>query len=561
MKFNKTLISALLGLSLVGVSLNSVADSKVAEPVKFTVNQYNFTGYYDNAVADAQVRANVAALLKEYTGSDVTLAKIDELKSKLQVLFNTKAKGIYTVNVPPQTLKNGVVVINVNFVPGTVTYGETKDYDKENVRRSLPSLEGGLTFVNGRPYVDDRELTMAVENPLKLTQVEYELRPGEPINAFVNVIAPKGKHLRYVQVDNNGGSSYGYLRGTLGYINGNLTNRDDVFGAAIVTNFKNFKEYFVLTANYSLPLYAQHQRLDFFGVHSSTKATNKVDTNLAFNLEGRGDVLAVNWSYYLPHYDWSYTNQLKLVAGYTFKRIYTDATLAGSSEKIKNGFYFVSPFKFGVTGKIVPVRGVDIDLSLTYNFFYAGKLGTSNIDVLRAEGVRSVTAEKFEDWIAGSVSVRKQLEKDWSLFSNLGFSYTNKHLIQIERFSNAVRGFRDGSGSADSGIWLKNEIITPDLYEPLTASLKAYAFLDGGYVRYNRGAEDVENNPQLEFNSTTETAGTGSKGKFNASTGLGLRWSYKNLSLDTYYAYNLTKTNKAAYERRHAVYFSTIYRF
>lgn len=566
MKFKNKLTTVLLATSLLGLSSGVYAGQTPVQEVQFKVTKYNLIGFTGPSYVKADVRNQLVSLLNQYTGSNITPSKLNELKSKLQAVLNQDAKGVFTVNIPRQTIKNGVVVLNVNFVAGKVLYGETDGFSRQNVERSIPSLKQGIQFVAGRPWIDERELTMAVENPLKLTQVEYELQPGQPIVAHVNVIAPRGKTIRYVSVNNSGSKEYNYVQTTAGYINANLTGKDDVLALVAITNLQDFSKYFAFGGSYSRPFYAQHQRLDFSLFHAQTQVKQYSPENqpdLKIDAKGSGDIATVNWSYYLPHYDWAYSNQLKVVAGYTFKRLKTETAANGRSTTVIP-FYFVSPFNVGVTGKVIPFRGLDLEFSAKYNFLYSGFLGTSSLADLRQGGGRLVTAQKFEDWWTGSFSVRKTLPQNWTWFTSLGAQYSNKFLVSSERYSNNVRGFRQGSGSGDSGAWIKNELISANLSNKPNFDIKGYGFVDAGLAHYNRNAQDIESNIGLTYGVSTDGGlAPQVKTRTVASAGLGLRVAYKDFSTDVYAAYQLKgqAPNAKAYKDRTSLWFSANYKW
>lgn len=555
MKLKNKLVSVIVAASALGFANTALA----ADASTFTVTKYNLTGFTDQSYINDEALAQIKALLREYSGNDLTVQKLNELKDKIQTVLNQKAKGIFTVNIPNQRIVNETVEFNINYVAGKVNYGSAEGFNEENVRRSIPSLQEGVQFVAGRPWIDERDLTMAVENPLKLTQVEYELRPNEPIVANVNVIAPRGNEIRFVTLDNSlNNPSYDYLRLTAGYVHANLTNRDDVLSLLLVSNLKKFQGYHAFGGSYSLPFYRTHQRLDFTLFHSATKIENFQNSGISLDMAGKGDVAAVNWSYYLPHYDWSYSNQLKLQAGYTFKRLYSQAAANGTV--FKDEFYFASPFSLGVTGKIVPFRGLDVDVNAKYNFMYAGYAGTDPIWKLRLQDGRAETAERYQDWYTLSLNSRYSLPYNMILTSGVNGFYSNKHLVASERYSNSVRGFREGAGSGDKGVTWKNELISPNFSRTPNLDVRVYGFFDYGYAAYNRliktvynektGVDevkdvDLENNATLAYNKPGQGVTDGvettaiPRSIHVASTGVGARFSYKDFSADVYVAQRL----------------------
>lgn len=565
MKLKNKLTSVLFAVSLLGLGTVTntafAADSKT-EP-HFAVTRYNLTGYTDSTYIKPEVRSKLVALLQQYTGEDVTVAKLNELRVKLQDVLNQEAKGVFTVTLPNQQIKDGTVVYNINFIAGKVNYGSAPGYDQDNVRNSLPSLREGVQFIAGRPWVDERELTMAVENPLKLTQVEYELQPGKPIIANVNVIAPRGKTLRYVSVDNySTDKGISYLRWMAGYLNANLTNRDDTLNVVLLSNFKNLQRYYAFGGSYSLPFYAAHQRLDVSLFHSSTNQRDVKfrETSFSYDVKGSGDVASLGWSFYLPHYDWAYSNQIKFQLGYTFKRLVSDSSFKYENERVeeldRGSKYYISPFSIGFAGKIIPYRGLDIEFSAKYNFFYAGFLGTSNIAKLRIDGSRLVTAEKYSDWWTAFANIKVALPQNWTWNTFIRGQYSSKHLVSSELFGNDVRGFRDEDGSGDSGVYIRNELVTPNLFKHPNFDIKTYVFLDGGYTKYNNDTYDYENNPNKNY---ATKSGKVKSHRFNAATGLGLRTSYKDWSSDIYGAYRLKgKDNNRS---KWSFWFTTSYRW
>ncbi|MFC6276641.1 ShlB/FhaC/HecB family hemolysin secretion/activation protein [Psittacicella hinzii] len=567
MKFKNKLTSALLAVSLLG--LGTVAQptfaaekSSSTSEAQFAVTRYNLTGYTDSSYIKPEVRAKLVSLLQEYTGNNVTVSKLNELRAKLQDVLNADAKGVFTVTLPNQRITEGTVVFNINFVAGQVNYGSAPGFNQENVRRSIPSLREGVQFVAGRPWVDERELTMAVENPLKLTQVEYELQPGKPITANVNVVAPRGKTLRYVSLDNSSSDKgVDYLRFMFGYLNANLTNRDDVLNLVLLTNLKSFDRYFAFGGSYSLPFYDAHQRLDVSLFNSSTNQEDVSydnESNLFYDVNGIGDVALVNWSYYLPHFDWSYSNQIKFQTGFTFKRLKTSANYRLGDEALDElatkNVYYITPFNIGFVGKIVPVRGMEIEFSAKYNFFYAGFLGTDNINKLRVAGNRLVTAEKYSDWWTAWVNFKAGLPKNWTWVTQLKGQYSKKHLVSSEVFSNDIRGFRSDYGSGDMGAYIKNELITPSFTKVPNLDVKAYAFLDAGWVKWNSDEYDYTYNQTKRYGENNSR-----KDNVVASTGLGLRTSYKDWSADIYGAYRLK--GEDANRGKYSFWFTTSYRW
>lgn len=557
------------------VALSSTAFS--AESPKFTVTKYNLTGYTDASYIKPEVREQLVLLLKEYTGQDVTVEKLYELKSRLQQVLNTSAKGVFTVNLPRQTIANGTVEFNVNFVAGKVVYNTAPGYDEANLKRSIPSLYEGVTFIGGRPWIDERELTMAVENPLKLTQVEYELQPGKPITANVNVVAPRGKVLKLVSVDNKGSQPYGYLRLGLVYLNANLTNRDDVLTGAVYTNFRAPQLYSVAGLTYSLPFYQAHQRLDtsvFYVSQRSFIPAQDDNKNLRFSIYGNGLIASVNWQYYLPHYDWSYSNQLKLVAGYTFKRTQDESALHNqetnsgpgvqsgqpqvaqeSRTALRNLHYYTSPFKLGLSGKVIPYRGLDVDFNFAYNFYYHGFAATSDVtDIHVASGRNNV--ESFIDYWTADLTLRKTFAQNWNYTLTLGGQYTNKHLPGSEQFGGGNRGRMVPVGG-DKGYFVKNELTTPNYSQVENLDAKFYGFVDYAWASDNFDfAYDAGNvDPSSPKANATDAA----------SYGVGTRVSYKDFTVDAYVVNALKWPNvnniTPATANKTEVFFSVNYRW
>lgn len=568
MKLKNKLTSTLFALSLMGLS--SVVLAGVSP--QFTVDKYNLKGYTDPTYIKPETRNQLVLLLKSYTGNDVTVAKLNELKEKIQALLNKEAKGVFTVTIPPQKVMDKSVEFNVNFVAGKVVYNETKGFSKENVKNSLPSLSEGVQFYAGRPWVDERELTLAAENPLKLTQVQYELAPGKPITANVNTLAPRGKHLRYVSLDNYGKESLDYLRVNAGYINANFSGYDDVLSMFASTNTKRPQETLLFGLNYDLPLYKLHSRFSVLYAHSSTDIKSfKVNEGLKLDATGGADVIAPKFSYYLPHYNFGYSNQLKLNLGYNFQRLKQKTEDVRTRALIgRSGIYYVSPISAGISGKIIPTQGIDLDFDLSYNALYAGILGSDQIFFLREYGQRLKTAEKYQDFWKGSLTAKFDLPYGFKFNTTNAFQYSNKHLISHLRTSTGVRGFRVGGGSGDSGAYTANELIAPNLSSRPELSLRPYAFLDVGMVHYNRNDLDKVENPTLQYNSEKYTDEELEAMKLKnetpdvntmwvATTGLGLKASFKDFSTDVYLAHKLK--GKDGKHDRNTLWFNATYRF
>lgn len=498
-KFNQ--LVAVLGLAFAGVATANTLE----------VKSFQLVG--DIATLSQESQLAIAKILSPYQGSNQSLDSLKQAQRKLEDELNRLQLGRYTVLLPEQEIINGNVYLQLVLggKGNEVFFKGGKGFSKENIEQSLPSLKLGKTDENGRQWFDKRELNMALENPLKLTRVHYDLDPANNASALtVSGYAPFGKTRSYVSVDNYGSGEFDYARLTLGHINANLTGNDDVLGVSALTNFKAPERSYAVGVNYHRPFYEAHQSLGanigFSNIDSQDDADGLpqgLDRRIS---KGKNVSASLKWSYYLPEFGLGVKDQLKIDAGYQYRfyqqRTETQANNGNLSLKNRSAYSLGGVF-VGLSGEIKPTASSTLTFDVAQHYYSKDMPGSSRLN----KAAEFDGKAKHYSLTRYGFGYNQEFGAGWQLDSQFRAQSSNgRALASIDQDSITgvynVRGFRyTGLSGEKSFVW-KTEIATPRY---TNANLGLYAFYDWGKVRNKSAATQAK--------TIVSTAGVGVKAR------------------------------------------------
>lgn len=381
------------------------------------------------------------------------------------------------------------------------------------MRASLPSIREGEA-PNAMEVA--RNLHLLNEHPVKQTNVQWQHGKTEgDIDVAVSVADAKPWRV-ILTLDDTGTSETGYLRSGVALQHSNLFNRDHTASLQYITSSTQPNKVSIYGAGYRIPFYEWNSSLDLFAGYSDVSSGT---VQGLFNVSGSGTIFGARWNHHLPK--WGPVEQ-KVSAGIDYRAFKNNVTLQGQA--------------------LVPDITVH-PVSLTYNgavrnehaslTFYAGasanipggndgtqadfggpKAGFPNGS--RANATASYTILRY------GFNASQSFTGDWQ--ARVGFTgqYTKDALVSGEQFGlggpDSVRGYLLREVSNDQGYSTQLEALTPDLAKtvglPEDFRLRATAFYDFGSVSRNKALPGEQ------------------RGKFIASTGLGIRMNYsKSISL------------------------------
>ncbi|WP_186764558.1 ShlB/FhaC/HecB family hemolysin secretion/activation protein [Comamonas flocculans] len=399
--------------------------------------------------------AAVARALGPAPGS-MTVAQMQAAAQRLQDAYRAAGWGAVLVLLPEQSLSDKVLHLQV--VEGKlrqVNVTGQQRYSRENVLRSLPSLQPGTT-----PSLADldRELLMVNDNPGKFARVV--LQPGEATGEVDALVSVQERPLLPWQwsLDNTGAPGTGALRATLLYQNANVADRDLVWGVRAATSPTHPSRASALGTTLRLPLYAQKLAIEGALIASNTRSASNLTPAGELRFSGSGLSAGARAVWMLPSLG---ETKSQLALGFD-ARVYR--TRCGLGE-------------FGAAGCGDTLNNTMHALPLTLSWT-AHKLGSY---LLRAQWVANLpvgSAGRDADYEANRPGARSRyqllrldgeaqarLAPRWALGVRASAQYAPRALVAAEQFGiggmGSVRGYAERELVGDAGLAASLELRSP----------------------------------------------------------------------------------------------------
>lgn len=263
-----------LGLSLLllqTISMPLQAADKAPE-ITFNVQKFNVVGQLPFS-AD-----KVANILAPFTGEHSGLEGLQAAGDALESELRQQGYAFFKVSLPPQTLAEGVVSLEVvQQRVGSIAVEGQKHFDEANIKHSMPAVVAGLP-------PNTREISRAVrlvnENPSKSVKVSFKggQRPGE-VGATIKVKDQREWNI-FTSLSNTGNELTGKWRNTIGYQHNNLFNKDHSYTMAAVYAPGEGSVVSQYSLNYRIPLYSMASAVSLYFSNSDVD-TGIVNLNSA----------------------------------------------------------------------------------------------------------------------------------------------------------------------------------------------------------------------------------------------------------------------------------------
>ena len=486
--FLKKLPLVLLCLGLCCASLAQAQKAPPAEP-RFEIRRYVIDG------ATLVSADDLAEITQPFTGKDKNFADVQRALEAVEKAFSSRGFSAVQVVLPEQELEKGEVKFKVIEAKiGRVIVEGNKNFDEENIRRSLPSLEEGESPNTLKLAYN---LRIANESPSKQTTVL--LRGGAEeakVDAVVRVVDESPLKLS-LSLDNSGTTQTGLFRVGFGIQYSNLWNRDHVISVQYITSpsednspntvaLNNSNRVFILGLSYHIPVYSLGDSIDISAGQSNVNS-GVVGNTLA--IAGAGTIAGLRYNRHLPR--WGDLDH-KLALGADWRAYESRVTQVGGGPQLVPD---------------VTVR----PLSLTYNGTYRTSASETNFYVgqswnIPATGSGAASQDAFTASRAGAdagyslarygLSHNRSFANDVQFRASFSGQYTRDMLVSGEQFgvggADSVRGFTEREVSNDYGYRGTVELYSPDFASGLgvggNTRMRALAFYDWGQVQRVRPA-------------------------------------------------------------------------
>ena len=490
----------LLLVALGFMPLTSVSAQETYEPVRFSVSNFLIQG--DNPIGEKADK-----VLAPYIGEQSGLEGLSAAADALEQAIIKAGFSFHRVSLPPQQLTSGTVEFKiVKFEIGVINVTGNQFFDQQNIERSLPLLQSGIT-PNTKAL--SRSLKLANNHASKNIQLRFkEGEEGDTIDADITV-QDQNPQIFFVTLDNTGSGDTKEFRSTLGYQHGNLFNRDHSLTATLTIAPEDPSATTQFGLNYHMPLYEHGANLDFLlsdsEVNSSTPQVVPVGVSAGnVELNGKGQVFGVTYARPMLT-NTSFNHQWSV--GFQNKTFDNQISVGAPIPKIISAPLILS-YGFSNSFKAASISG---NLSLNANT----GIGSANEDSIYDE-IRS-GADKSWSSVKYSFSLDRAFAEKWLFHAGLSGQNSSDLLISGEQFgaggSGSLRGFEERSVTGDSGHQLSFEVWSPAFW-----GVRYLVFIDQASV-------EVNETPASNDGATYDLS----------SYGVGLRWSYKqqlSVSLD-----------------------------
>lgn len=476
-----------------------------AEPipvVEFTVNGFEVSG--DNPLSADET----AAILQDYTGTYAGLDGLLAATDALQQALNAAGFAFRRAILPPQTLNEGVVKLEVVAITvAKVEVEGNQHFSADNILASVPGVRTGLS-----PSRGDLSAALELANRHPSKHVSVRLRESDSNDAVDAVIAVKDRRpwTVFAGLNNIGTRDTGRTRVTVGGQYTNLFNRDHSLTASYTTSPENASDVMQAGASYELPIYRANGKLSAFFSESDVD----VGEVAGFQVSGAGRFWGLSFTRLLARqggysHEWSLGIQDRLFESSI------DFIAGGIAIPVGNNVRS-HPVTLGYRGKFEAEQFVT-----EFGVAYSRNIGIGDRNSDNAYRFSRTGADSDWDVLRFDGAFNYFLPRNWLARVQMNGQWTNEALVSGEQFGlggeRSIRGLNERSVLGDSGFRIGVEMWTPQI--PYTFGLRALAFVDLGML----DRADVQPG---EVNTDTV-----------ASAGLGLRYQWRsNLSINLDYA-------------------------
>ena len=466
----------------------------------FEIKRFDLTG---NTLLSAE---RIQIIIAPYTGPQRTLADVQRAQAAIEDAYRDMGYGTVQVSLPEQNVTSGVIQFRV-LQPkvGKVVVDGNKNFNTENIRLSLPSIQEGQ-IPNSRDVA--RNLQMTGEHPVKKTTVLLRTSDNPEI-VDVNVKVDDERPWRVVTtLDNTGNGDTGYLRAGIGFQHTNLFNRDHTLSMQYITSPSHPSKVSIYGLGYHAPVYSLNSSFDMFAGYSDV---NSGVVQGLFNVAGSGTIFGAKWNYFLPKLG---SIDQKLSLGIDYRAFRNEVTVGGVGLVPD---ITIRPVSLGYSG-IYRDSSSELNFNLSVSANVPGGNDGTAADFARS---RANATDHYVIYRAG-LGYQTTFAKDWQARASVTGQYTRDALVSGEQFGlggpDTLRGFLVREISNDRGMSSQFELYTPELASriglPDRFRMRMVGFYEYGQVWRNR---------PLPGETTHKSA---------SDVGIGLRLNYgKSMSL------------------------------
>ena len=434
-----------------------------------TINEFTVQG--NHLLSEDEVDA----VVYPYLGPGQSLQSIDAARAALEKVYADKGYETVAVEIPPQHVSGGVVILQVvEEKVGRLHVNGSRYFSLDKIKAQAPSLAPGtvpnfkkiphdIIALNSWP---DRQVVPALRAGVAPNTVDVDLNVKDtpPLHGSLEL------NNRYSQ-----GTTPLRIDASLSY--GNLFQRGDTVSISYEIAPENPKDAEVFSGSYLARLpNVDWASLLLYGLVSNSNVSTVGSTNVI----GRGHVIGVRGVFTLPGGDGFYDT---LSAGIDYKHFDQDVTLGGAT---------------------LPTPVTYYPLTATYSASWQGSTGLTALNLTPVLNIRDIgsTPDQFDAkrystdktssgfiYLRGDAERTQELPRGLELYAKVQGQISSEPLVNTEQFSgggqDTVRGYLESEVLGDNALLGSVELRSPSLAYLLGAKAddwRLFGFAEGGQL-------------------------------------------------------------------------------
>ena len=433
-------------LSVWPVFSTVLADEPVREAA-FAIKSFEVFG---NSIFPAD---RIEGTTNPFIGTDRTAADVEKARDALEKLYHDAGYPAVLVNIPEQTVKDGMVRLQViESRIGQVRVSGNRYYTREKVMADLPSFTPGKVLY--LPQVQQEIGRVNANRDIKVEPAMILGKEAGTIDVALKVEDRLPLH-GYVELNNRASHDTSELRANAMIRYDNLWQKDHSLALQYQTSPQNGKEVEMVSGSYVLPApWEKDRQMAFYGIWSdSDRAFGE-----GFRMIGKGKILGMRYVVPLAPYK-LYVHNVTLGLDYKdFKEVLGFAADTGTATHTPVTYL---PLNFSYSASFQDAWGGTTQFSAGLNLSFRGLVA----DQREFENKRY---KGMANYLFATAGIQRNQKLPWGmgLFAKIDGQLADQPLIANEQYvaggMESVRGYKEVESAGDDAIHGTLELSFPD---------------------------------------------------------------------------------------------------